>query len=80
MTALHRRWLHDGDTRAREKITVLNLRHALSTALVAVRATGLGHWQPGLNISRMLARELDDVFGWLDDPAFTALVGEPGAP
>jgi hypothetical protein len=79
MTALHRRWLHPGDTRAREKITVLNLRHALSTALVAVRAAGLGHWQPGLNVSRMLARELNGAFGWLKDPAFTALLGEPGA-
>ena len=78
MTALHRRWLHDGDTRAREKITVLNLRHALSTALIAVRAAGLGHWKPGLNVSRLLACELDGAFGWLDDPAFTALLGEPG--
>ena len=32
MTALHRRWLERGDTTAREKITVLNLRHSLSTA------------------------------------------------
>ncbi len=79
MTALHRRWLHHGDIRAREKITVLNLRHALSTALVAVRAAGLGRWQPGLNISRMLAAELDGTLGWLKDPAFTALLGEPGA-
>ena len=42
MTALHRRWLELGDVTAREKITVLNLRHALSTALVAARAAGLG--------------------------------------
>jgi hypothetical protein len=79
MTALHRRWLDHGDTCAREKIAVLNLRHALSTALVAVRAAGLGHWQPGLNVSCMLACELDGAFGWLKDPAFTALLGEPGA-
>lgn len=31
MTALHRRWPQDGDVAAREKITVLNLRHSLST-------------------------------------------------
>jgi hypothetical protein len=78
MTALHRRWLDHGDVHAWEKITVLNLRHALSTALVAVRAAGLGHWQPGLNASRMLARELNGTFGWLDDPAFAALLGEHG--
>jgi hypothetical protein len=34
MTALHRRWLERQETSAREKVTVLNLRHALSTALV----------------------------------------------
>ena len=31
MTTLHRRWLERAETSAREKITVLNLRHALST-------------------------------------------------
>jgi hypothetical protein len=30
MTALHRRWLESGDDTAREKITVLNLRHSWS--------------------------------------------------
>ena len=65
MTALHRRWLELGDTTAREKITVLNLRHSLSTAMVAARAAGLAHWQPGLNVNRVLAGELGDAFGWL---------------
>ena len=40
---------------AREKITVLNLRHALSTALVAIRAAEFGCWDPGLNVNQMLA-------------------------
>jgi hypothetical protein len=79
MTALHRRWLQVGDDTAREKITVLNLRHSLSTALVAARAAGLGCWQPGLNVSRLLAAELDGAFGWLKDPVFTALLGESDA-
>ena len=79
MTALHRRWLQDGDVAAREKITVLNLRHSLSTALVAARAAGLAHWQPGLNVNRLLARELGDAFGWLAHPVFTALLGESDA-
>jgi hypothetical protein len=43
------------------------------------RAAGLGRWEPGLNVSRLLAARLDGKFGWLDDPAFTALLGEPGA-
>jgi hypothetical protein len=74
MTALHRRWLESSDGTAREKITVLNLRHSLSTVLVAARAAGLGYWRPGLNVSRLLARELDGAFGWLKDPVFTALL------
>jgi hypothetical protein len=79
MTALHRRWLQDGDVAAREKITVLNLRHSLSTAMVAARAAGLAHWQPGLNVNQLLATELGDAFGWLAHPVFTALLGESNA-
>jgi len=79
MTALHRRWLERGDATAREKITVLNLRHSLSTAIVAARATGLARWQPGLNVNQLLARELGSELGWTTSPAFTALLGGPGA-
>ena len=64
---------------AREKITVLNLRHSLSTAMVAARAAGLAHWRPGPNVNRVLASELGDAFGWLADPVFTALLGEADA-
>ena len=74
VTALHRRWLDTGDATAREKITVLNLRHSLSPALVAAPAAGLGGWQPGLNVNRLLAEELRDAFGWLSSPVFTDLL------
>jgi len=79
MTALHRRWLELGDITAREKITVLNLRHSLSTAMAAARAAGLAHWQPGLNVNTVLADELGTAFGWLAHPVFTALLGEADA-
>jgi hypothetical protein len=79
MTALHRRWLELGDITAREKITVLNLRPSLSTAMVAARAAGLAHWQPGLNVNKLLAGELSAVSGWLAHPVFTALLGEADA-
>jgi hypothetical protein len=79
MTALHRRWTELGDDAAREKITVLNLRHSLSTAIVAARAAGLAHWQPGLNVNQFLARELGNTLGWIASPAFTALLGGSGA-
>jgi len=79
MTTLHRRWLEQADTAAREKITVLNLRHALSTALVAARAAGLASWPPSLNVNTKLAVGLDGTLGWLKDPVFTALLErEPG--
>jgi hypothetical protein len=77
MTALHRRWLEHREIIAREKITVLNLRHSVSTALVATYAAGLGHWQPGLNVNRLLAVELGRAFRWLTDPAFTTLIATP---
>lgn len=79
MTELHRRWTEQGDATAREKITVLNLRHSLSTAIVAARAAGLAGWQPGLNINRLLAGQLGSHLGWTAGPVFTALLGEPGA-
>ena len=79
MTALHRRWLETGDTSAREKITVLNLRHSLSTALVAIRAAGLGSWPSGLNVNRLLADGLGEAFGWLSSPVFTVLLRDRGA-
>ena len=79
MTALHRRWLDRGVTEAREKITVLNLRHSLSTALVAARAAGLARWKPVLNVNRLLAAGLGSELGYTAAPAFTALLGEPGA-
>ena len=79
MTALHRRWLERGDTTAREKITVLNLRHSLSTAIVAARAAGLAYWQTGLNVNRLLAAQLGAELSWVSDPAFAALLGGPGA-
>jgi hypothetical protein len=79
MTALHRRWLQAGDPEAREKITVLNLRHSLSTALVATHAAGLGYWEPGLNVNGLLTAGLGGAFGWLSSPVFHALLRGPGA-
>jgi hypothetical protein len=74
MTALHRRWLDTGDCAAREKISVLNLRHSLSTALTAVRAAGAGRWVAPLNVNQMLAAGLGDEFAWTSSPAFRVLL------
>lgn len=74
MTALHRDYLTTRATEARERISVLNLRHSLSTALVALRATGHARWAGTLNVNRLLTTELHDAFTWLHHPIFTNLL------
>jgi hypothetical protein len=76
MTALHRRWLATAHTEARERITVLNLRHSLSAALVALLAAGCGTWRAPLNVNAMLAAGLDGQLGWIYHPTFRALTEE----
>jgi hypothetical protein len=75
MTALHHAYLDTGSTEARERISVLNLRHSLSTALVALRATGHAHWTH-LNVNQLLTTGLGDAFAWLNHPTFTNLLRE----
>ncbi|MEV0033353.1 hypothetical protein [Nocardia sp. NPDC050793] len=74
MTAIHRQWIENQSTEARERVSVLNLRHSLSTALVAQLATGVGRWSAPLNVNRMLAAGLEDAFAWLAHPTFAALL------
>ena len=74
MTALHRDWLEHGDTEARERITVLNLRHSLSTAYVALRAAGYVTWGSPLNVNANLAEQWAGRVAWLDHPTFQALL------
>ena len=74
MTALHREWLQNRDDVARERISVLNLRHSLSTALVALRTAGRGTWNGTLNVNRLLRAQLEGTFEWFGSPAFSRLV------
>lgn len=74
MTALHRRWLDSGDLLARERITVLNLRHSLSAGYVALRSAGLAGWGAHLNVNRVLDCRLGGTFAWLTTPAFRGLL------
>lgn len=73
MTALHRTWLISGNTEARERVTVMNLRHSLSAALVALKVAGWGNWTPVLNVNDLLDTELAATFAWIDHPTFRAL-------
>lgn len=78
MPAWHRRWIEDRDTEGRERVSVLNLRHSLSTAYVAARAEELGHWPAdGLNVNRSLAEGAKGAWAWLEHPTFTALLEDP---
>lgn len=74
MTALHRIWLNDRDSSARERITVLNLRHGLSAAYVAGLAGGYLHWSAPLNINQVLHDQLRGRFDWLATPTFQRLL------
>ncbi|MFC5057031.1 hypothetical protein [Saccharothrix xinjiangensis] len=74
MTALHRLWLEKRSAEARERISVLNLRHSLSTALVALRATNRITWTGLFDVNKMLATGAHGAFDWLAAPTFTALL------
>lgn len=76
MTAMHRAWLEENNDEMRERISVLNLRHSLSTALVALRATGRACWGDSLNVNRLLHTGLDGAFSWTSHPTFTRLLEE----
>jgi len=79
MTALHRTWLDAGNVTARERISVLNLRHSLSTALIALHAAGRGGWTGVLNVNQLIAGRAAGAWGWLGSPAFRGLLREPHA-
>lgn len=74
MTALHRRWITTGDTNARERITVLNLRHSLSTALVALAAHHGRRPAGRVNVNRLLHHHLRGAYTWLATPTFADLL------
>ncbi len=74
MTAMHRTWLTTGSPELRERLTVLNLRHSLSTALVALHTLGIVRWPPGFNVNRLLYQHLAGRYAWLDSPTFHQLL------
>jgi hypothetical protein len=71
MTALHRRFLADGDDDIYEGLATLNLRHSLSTAALAL--VGLAQLQP-VNVNAVLRAHLWYHLDYIDSPAFDTLV------
>jgi hypothetical protein len=55
---------------------VLNLRHSLSTALLAARAARIATWGTALNVNRMLAATPGQSFGWTSSPQFRQLLDD----
>ncbi|MDQ7905971.1 hypothetical protein RB614_15775 [Phytohabitans sp. ZYX-F-186] len=80
MTALHRDWLERADVEARERITVLNLRHSLSTAYVALRAAGHLTWPAPLNLNASIAAHWAGRVQWLNTQTFQALANRTEYP
>ncbi|SCG02094.1 MULTISPECIES: hypothetical protein, partial [unclassified Streptomyces] len=75
MPAWHRRWIEDGEEEGRERVSVLNLRHSVSTAYVAARTAGLAGWpDAGLNVNRVIAEGAKGAWAWLENPVFTDLL------
>jgi hypothetical protein len=77
MTALHRTWLEKSDHAARERISVLNLRHSLSTGLIALLAAGRGGWAGTLNVNELIAGRAAGAWDWLDSATFRGLHARP---
>jgi hypothetical protein len=78
MPALHRRWIEEHDPEGRERVSVLNLRHSLSTAYVAARTAGIGRWpSEGFNVNRALADGAQGAWTWLEQDTFTQLLEDP---
>lgn len=61
MTSLHRKYLSGGDESVRERLTTLNLRHSLSTAILAMYQRGsMELTEPRVNkhVHRMLTSKV----------------------
>jgi len=73
MTAIHRRFLSTGNEALRERLMVLNLRHSLSTAVLA--AMSLGRLTPTyVGVNSLIRDNVWDYFDYVDSTSFSELV------
>jgi hypothetical protein len=70
MTAMHRKYLDRGDTEIRERISILNIRHSLSQALLACYGLGLLRWEGTLNVNTMINETMWDCFDYINTRTF----------
>lgn len=73
MSKLHRKYIEGRDISIMERLVALNIRHSLSTAVVA--AIGLGYVDPGpRNINVLLHQEMWDLSEYVRSDTFSDLL------
>jgi hypothetical protein len=72
MTAMHKKFLATHDESIRERLVAMNLRHSLSTAVVALTALKYRPVRP-LNINRLLYDAMWDQLDYFESSAFRGL-------
>lgn len=75
MTRLHNIYLTNLDDQIREKLAVLNIRHSLSTAVVASLGLGMVDKVPR-NINHLLQIELEEKLQYVNSPTFRKLAAK----
>lgn len=73
MTKVHRDYLEGGDELLREQLLTLNIRHSLSTALVACLGLGLVG-MGAVNVNQLVHQEMWDLVEYVRSESFQALL------
>lgn len=76
MTLMQRKFLAGRDEAIRERLSVLNIRHSLSSVLLYCCARDGVLPQGGYNVNRALRSELASTYSYVRNPEFDALVRE----
>lgn len=72
LTALHRRYIETGEELVRERLTIMNLRHSLSTALLGAMVNGSLTPSPR-NLNTLILDTAWDLFDYLQTDEFASL-------
>lgn len=74
MTAMQREYTKSGDRDIRERLTVMNIRHALSAALLYLWSSERLVWQHTLNVNRIIHANLTGRVEYVGSRDFAALL------
>ena len=73
MTHMQQEYLISGAQDIRERLAVLNLRHSLTAAIVALRRLGYYQWRKPVNVNPALRDNLSGFYDYVGSAAFMAL-------